>query len=225
MAGKTTFIKNLFASYANDPDLKVNDASASTAARTFIESPEKLMTEVTVEDKKNLIKFHYRIQDTPGVLHLLPLKLSTSVSCYGPPLCFPPSLTLASAFRSALIVARPVLPSPSCYPLLQGGLGGEGRQVRLSALRLQCALRGWPLFRKCGDRCVCGRDAKHDGSSFVSCTPFRTPWVLRPSLAPCRDVLEGEVKFPPFLLACRGRVALPRISLSFRVGPLAARPE
>jgi hypothetical protein len=65
-AGKTTFIKNLFASFAQDPDLEVNDASDPTSREVFMNTPSKLMTEIEVKDNTNLISFHYRIQDTPG---------------------------------------------------------------------------------------------------------------------------------------------------------------
>ena len=65
-AGKTTFIKNLFASYTQDPDLKVNDVPGSTSKDTFIQHPEKLQTEIVVRDERNLISYHYRVQDTPG---------------------------------------------------------------------------------------------------------------------------------------------------------------
>lgn len=125
--GKTTFIKNLFASYANDPDLKVNDASASTAARTFVESPEKLMTEVTVEDKKNLLVFHYRIQDTPGVVHLPSLQpwLRPCV-CPGnltPPVHLPRGANRCTSleFHRSFLSSPP--PSPRAYKGVWVGRG------------------------------------------------------------------------------------------------------
>ncbi|KAK9844319.1 hypothetical protein WJX74_000764 [Apatococcus lobatus] len=64
--GKTTFIKNLFASYAQDPDLHVNDASAPTCRDLFINQPERLCTEIIVKDPSNQTAFHYQVQDTPG---------------------------------------------------------------------------------------------------------------------------------------------------------------
>ena len=66
MQGKTTFIKNLFASYTQDPNLKVNDVPGSTSKDTFVHHPEKLQTEIVVRDERNLIAYHYRVQDTPG---------------------------------------------------------------------------------------------------------------------------------------------------------------
>lgn len=65
-AGKTTFIKNLFASYTQDPNLKVNDVPGATSKDTFVQHPEKLQTEIVVRDERNLISYHYRVQDTPG---------------------------------------------------------------------------------------------------------------------------------------------------------------
>ena len=65
-AGKTTFIKNLFASYAQDPDLHVNDASAPTCRDLFINQPERLCTEIIVKDPSNQTAYHYLVQDTPG---------------------------------------------------------------------------------------------------------------------------------------------------------------
>ena len=50
LAGKTTFIKNMFASYAQDADLKINDVSAPTSKDEFVHSPEKLCTEIVVSD-------------------------------------------------------------------------------------------------------------------------------------------------------------------------------
>ncbi|KAL3143563.1 hypothetical protein ABBQ38_002360 [Trebouxia sp. C0009 RCD-2024] len=64
--GKTTFIKNLFASYTQDPNLKVNDVPGATSKDTFVQHPEKLQTEIVVRDERNLISYHYRVQDTPG---------------------------------------------------------------------------------------------------------------------------------------------------------------
>lgn len=65
--GKTTFIKNLLAAYAQDPDLAVNDASGPTAAKTFAESPEKMCTTIVVRDHSTQTAFNYRVQDTPGM--------------------------------------------------------------------------------------------------------------------------------------------------------------
>ena len=66
-AGKTTFIQNMFAAYSQDATLPVNDASAPTAKDDFISAPEKLCTDITVRDETNMIAFHYRVQDSPGV--------------------------------------------------------------------------------------------------------------------------------------------------------------
>lgn len=64
--GKTTFIKNLFASYTQDPNMKVNDVPGSTSKETFVQHPDKLLTEIVVKDERNMIAYHYRVQDTPG---------------------------------------------------------------------------------------------------------------------------------------------------------------
>lgn len=70
-AGKTTFIKNLLAPYAQDPDVKVNNVSGPEALKVFIETPEKLSTTVLVNDHNSLTSFHYRVQDTPGMSSFL----------------------------------------------------------------------------------------------------------------------------------------------------------
>lgn len=64
--GKTTFIKNMFASYAQDADLKINDVSAPTSKDEFVHSPEKLCTEIIVSDPTTQTRYHYKVQDTPG---------------------------------------------------------------------------------------------------------------------------------------------------------------
>ena len=69
-AGKTTFIQNMFAAYAQNPSLSVNDASAPTAKEDFVSDPEKLCTEIVVRDQQNQVAFHYRVQDSPGELCL-----------------------------------------------------------------------------------------------------------------------------------------------------------
>ena len=66
LAGKTTFIKNMFASYAQDADLKVNDVSPPTSKDEFVHSPEKLCTEIIVSDQTTQTRYHYKVQDTPG---------------------------------------------------------------------------------------------------------------------------------------------------------------
>ena len=86
-AGKTTFIKNLFASYAQDPDLHVNDASAPTCRDLFINQPERLCTEIIVKDPSNQTAFHYQVQDTPGG----PSRNTTYTSIYI--ICFRERLT------------------------------------------------------------------------------------------------------------------------------------
>ena len=40
----------MFASYAQDADLKINDVSAPTSKDEFVHSPEKLCTEIVVSD-------------------------------------------------------------------------------------------------------------------------------------------------------------------------------
>ena len=70
-AGKTTFIKNLLAAYAQDPDLRVNDAAGPDAAKTFESAPEKMCTTIVVRDHSTSTEFHYRVQDTPGAGALL----------------------------------------------------------------------------------------------------------------------------------------------------------
>ncbi|KAK9831503.1 hypothetical protein WJX81_003303 [Elliptochloris bilobata] len=64
--GKTTFIKNLLAAYAQDPDLTVNDAAGPDAAKTFESAPEKMCTTIVVRDHSTMTAFNYRVQDTPG---------------------------------------------------------------------------------------------------------------------------------------------------------------
>ena len=56
----------MFASYAQDPDLKVNDVSAPTSKDEFINQPDKLCTEIVVSDMKSMTKYHFKVQDTPG---------------------------------------------------------------------------------------------------------------------------------------------------------------
>ena len=66
-AGKTTFIKNLLAPYAQDPNLAVNDAPGSEEAlHKFRVNPERMCTTVVVNDHSSLTSFNYRVQDTPG---------------------------------------------------------------------------------------------------------------------------------------------------------------
>jgi hypothetical protein len=66
-AGKTTFIKNLLAPYAQDPNLAVNDAPGTEEALTaFAKRPERMCTSVVVNDHSTLTSFHYSVQDTPG---------------------------------------------------------------------------------------------------------------------------------------------------------------
>ena len=66
-AGKTTFIKNLLAPYAQDPNMHVNDAPGSEEALELFKShPERMSTTVLVNDHSSLTSFHYRVQDTPG---------------------------------------------------------------------------------------------------------------------------------------------------------------
>lgn len=66
-AGKTTFIKNLLAPYAQDPNLAVNDAPGTEEAlHAFKSNPERMCTTVVVNDHASMTSFHYRVQDTPG---------------------------------------------------------------------------------------------------------------------------------------------------------------
>ena len=60
----------MFAAYAQNPSLSVNDASAPTAKEDFVSDPEKLCTEIVVRDQQNQVAFHYRVQDSPGELCL-----------------------------------------------------------------------------------------------------------------------------------------------------------
>lgn len=64
--GKSTFIKNIFASYTQDPNLKVNDVPGPTSKDAFVANPDKLQTEIVVRDERNMLAYHYRVQDTPG---------------------------------------------------------------------------------------------------------------------------------------------------------------
>lgn len=56
----------MFASYAQDADLKVNDVPPTTSKDEFINSPEKLCTEIIVSDQSSQTRYHYKVQDTPG---------------------------------------------------------------------------------------------------------------------------------------------------------------
>lgn len=38
----------------------------ATSKDTFVKSPDKLMTEIVVKDERNMLAYHYRVQDTPG---------------------------------------------------------------------------------------------------------------------------------------------------------------
>ena len=60
----------MFAAFAKDAALAVNDASAPTAKDDFVNDPEKLCTEIVVRDQQNQVAFHYRVQDSPGTLSL-----------------------------------------------------------------------------------------------------------------------------------------------------------
>lgn len=46
--------------------MKVNDVPGSTSKDAFVAHPDKLQTEIVVRDERNLIAYHYRVQDTPG---------------------------------------------------------------------------------------------------------------------------------------------------------------
>ncbi|PSC73238.1 septin-7-like isoform X11 [Micractinium conductrix] len=64
--GRTTFVRNLFCSYARDASFPVNDASAPNAKRLFGENPEALCTEIVLQDPESKVYWHYLVQDTPG---------------------------------------------------------------------------------------------------------------------------------------------------------------
>lgn len=64
--GKTTFVRNLFAAYAQSADLTVHDASAATSQGVFLRAPDELCTEIVVKDEVHLVAYHYQVQDTPG---------------------------------------------------------------------------------------------------------------------------------------------------------------
>lgn len=64
--GKTTFIQNLFASYAQDPELRVAGVQGATSRQAFEENPEQLCTTIDVEDPETQTRYHYSVQDTPG---------------------------------------------------------------------------------------------------------------------------------------------------------------
>ena len=74
-AGKSTFIKNIFASYTQDPNLKVNDVPGATSKDVFVQHPDKLQTEIVVKDERNMLAYHYRVQDTPGMCSISPTLL------------------------------------------------------------------------------------------------------------------------------------------------------
>lgn len=64
--GKTTFIQNLFASYAQDPNLRVAGVSGPTSKEVFANNPQQLCTTIDVEDPETQTRYHYAVQDTPG---------------------------------------------------------------------------------------------------------------------------------------------------------------
>jgi septin family protein len=64
--GKTTFIQNLFAAYAQDPNLKVASVAGPTSKQVFASNPQQLCTTIDVTDEANQIRYHYSVQDTPG---------------------------------------------------------------------------------------------------------------------------------------------------------------
>lgn len=64
--GKTTFIQNLFASYAQDPNLRVAGVSGPTSKEVFANNPQQLCTTIDVEDPETRTRYHYAVQDTPG---------------------------------------------------------------------------------------------------------------------------------------------------------------
>jgi hypothetical protein len=86
--GKTTFIKNLLAAYAQDPDLAVNDASGPDAARVFAASPEKMCTTIVVRDHSSQTAFNYRVQDTPGARPAVSEAWERGKNAGTPALCF-----------------------------------------------------------------------------------------------------------------------------------------
>ncbi len=60
--GKTTFIQNLFAAYAQDPNLKVAGVPGPTSKAVFASNPQQLCTTIDVTDEANRIRFHYSVQ-------------------------------------------------------------------------------------------------------------------------------------------------------------------
>ena len=40
----------------------------ATSKDTFVQHPDKLQTEIVVKDERNMLAYHYRVQDTPGML-------------------------------------------------------------------------------------------------------------------------------------------------------------
>lgn len=64
--GRTTFIKNLFAPYAGDPNFPVKDASGPNARDTFENNPRDLLSGYAIFDNQARVWYHYLVQDTPG---------------------------------------------------------------------------------------------------------------------------------------------------------------
>jgi hypothetical protein len=50
----------MFASYAQDADLKVNDVSPPTSKDEFEQTPEKLCTEIVVSDPTTQTRYLYK---------------------------------------------------------------------------------------------------------------------------------------------------------------------
>lgn len=73
--------------------MRVNDVPGSTSKDTFVHHPDKLLTEIVVKDERNMIAYHYRVQDTPGAspsatantctaLHCIALPCMSSTVCF-----------------------------------------------------------------------------------------------------------------------------------------------
>jgi hypothetical protein len=60
--GKTTFVRNLFAAFAKDPDFPVADASGEGAVAVFRRHPERLCTELVLQDEDDMVWWHYQVQ-------------------------------------------------------------------------------------------------------------------------------------------------------------------
>ena len=61
----------------------MNDVPGATSKDTFVKSPDKLMTEIVVKDERNMLAYHYRVQDTPGTYAFGPFIVHAMLTARG----------------------------------------------------------------------------------------------------------------------------------------------